>query len=144
MEEIIAEDGIQVGCTADSWEETIRIAAQPLRARGSIEPSYVQRMIDAVNTLGPYIVMIPGLAMAHAAPGPDVLVSDLSLAKFDRPVDFGSDKGPVEIVMCLACKDREAHIARLSRIAEKLMDDSFLGRMLTCTTTTGLYELING
>ena len=46
--------------------------------------------------------------------------------------------------MCLACKDREAHIARLSRIAEKLMDDSFLGRMLTCTTTTGLYELING
>lgn len=144
MEESIAKRNIQLHCIAKSWEEAIRVAARPLVEHGSIEPGYVERMVASVNELGPYIVIMPGFAIAHAAPGADVKVSDLSIATFDRDVAFHCDNDPVRIVMCLACTDREAHIARLQRIAEKLLDDTFVDQMGACATADELYELLNG
>lgn len=144
MEESIARRNIQLNCSAGSWEEAIRVSAAPLLEHGSIEESYVERMIASVNELGPYIVIMPGFAIAHAAPGDDVNVSDLSIATFDQDVSFNCDNDPVRIVMCLACTDREAHIARLQRIAEKLLDDTFVDQMGACTSCDELYGLLNG
>lgn len=143
MDENIALKNIKLGCTAKDWEDAIRVAASPLVEYGSIEPSYVDRMIASVHEMGPYIVIMPGFALAHAAPGEDVHVSDLSVATFAEPVSFHCDNDPVRIVMCLACTDREAHIARLQRIAEKMLDDSFVDQMLACKTAGDLYQLIN-
>ena len=100
-------------------------------------------MIASVVELGPYIVLMPGFALAHAAPGADVHTSDLSVALFDDEVRFGSDNDPVRVVMCLACVDRESHIARLQAVAEKLLDDTFVGRMIACASDRELYELVN-
>lgn len=143
MDENIALDSIQLACTAVDWEGAIRVAAAPLVSRGSIEPSYVDRMIASVHEMGPYIVIMPGFALAHAAPGEDVRTSDLSIATFTEDVMFHCDNDPVRVVMCLACTDREAHIARLQRIAEKLLDETFVDRMLACGTAEELYQLIN-
>ena len=64
-------------------------------------------------------------------------------ATFSEDVTFGCDNDPVRIVMCLACTDREAHIARLQRIAEKLLDETFLDRMGSCVSADELYNLLN-
>ena len=45
--------------------------------------------------------------------------------------------------MCLACVDRESHIARLQAVAEKLLDDTFVERMVACGSDQELYELVN-
>lgn len=34
--------------------------------KGNITPKYIQDMIDNVNKNGPYIVIVPGIAMPHA------------------------------------------------------------------------------
>lgn len=141
--ESVARDAVQVGVRADSWRSAISLAAAPLVARGSIDASYVERMIASVEELGPYIVLMPGFALAHAAPGPDVHVSDLSVALLADGVSFGCDNDPVRVVMCLACTDRESHIARLQGVAEKLMEDGFLDRLCSCSTERELYELVN-
>lgn len=143
MSDSIARDCVRVGAHADSWQDAIRLAAAPLVERGSIEASYVDRMIASVVELGPYIVLMPGFALAHAAPGDDVYVSDLSVALFDGEVFFGSDNDPVRVVMCLACVDRESHIARLQGVAEKLLDETFVERMVACSSDQELYELVN-
>lgn len=143
MDENITLDNIQLACTATDWEDAIRTAAVPLVSHGSIEPSYVDRMIASVHEMGPYIVIMPGFALAHAAPGEDVCVSDLSIATFTQDITFHCDNDPVRVVMCLACTDREAHIARLQRIAEKLLDETFVDQMLACSTAQELYQLIN-
>lgn len=141
--ESVARDAVQVGVQAGTWSDAIRAAAAPLVARGSIERSYVDRMIASVEELGPYIVLMPGFALAHAAPGPDVHASDLSVALLAGDVTFGCDNDPVRVVMCLACTDRESHIARLQGIAEKLMEDDFLDRLCSCGSEQELYELVN-
>ena len=143
MSDSIARDCVRVGAHADSWQDAIRLAAAPLVERGSIEASYVDRMIASVVELGPYIVLMPGFALAHAAPGDDVHVRDLSVALFDGEVFFGSDNDPVRVVMCLACVDRESHIARLQGVAEKLLDETFVERMVACSSDQELYELGN-
>lgn len=143
MEEVIARGNISLHRRAGTWEEAIRVAAAPLEECGSIEASYTNRMIESVKRLGPYMVIMPGLALAHAAPGADVRMSDLSIAVFDADVRFHCDNDPVRIVMCLACTDREAHLARLQRMAEKLMDTAFVERMRACESTDELYSLLN-
>ena len=143
MSDSIARDCVRTGVHARTWQDAIRLAAAPLVERGSIEGSYVERMIESVNELGPYIVLMPGFALAHAAPGEDVHVSDLSVALLDEGVSFGSDNDPVRVVMCLACVDRESHIARLQAVAEKLLDDTFVERMVACGSDQELYELVN-
>lgn len=143
MSDSIARDCVATGVHADTWQDAIHTAAAPLVARGSVEGSYVDRMIESVVELGPYIVLMPGFALAHAAPGGDVLASDLSVALFDDDVYFGSDNDPVRVVMCLACVDRESHIARLQAVAEKLLDETFVSRMVACEDDQALYELVN-
>lgn len=143
MSDSIARDCVRTGVRAASWQDAIRRAAAPLVERGSIEGGYVERMISSVVELGPYIVLMPGFALAHAAPGDDVHASDLSVALFDDEVFFGSANDPVRVVMCLACVDRESHIARLQAVAEKLLDDTFVARMVACASDQELYELVN-
>ena len=143
MSDSIARDCVRTGVRAGSWQDAIRRAAAPLVERGSIEGGYVERMISSVVELGPYIVLMPGFALAHAAPGDDVHASDLSVALFDDEVFFGSANDPVRVVMCLACVDRESHIARLQAVAEKLLDDTFVARMVACSSDQELYELVN-
>ncbi len=143
MEENISRDCIQLNCRAADWKEAIRIAAQPLVETNRISAAYVEQMIENVCTLGPYIVIMPKFALAHAAPSESVRESSMSLAIFSEPVFFNCDNDPVYVVMCLACVDRESHLGRLGRMAEKLMDGTFVEDMLSCDDAERLYELIN-
>ncbi len=143
MEENISRDCIQLNCTAPDWRGAIRVSAQPLVDTGRITEAYVEQMIENVCTLGPYIVIMPKFALAHAAPSESVIESSMSIATFSEPVNFNCDNDPVYVVMCLACVDREAHLGRLGRMAEKLMDGTFVDDMLACEDAEQLYELIN-
>jgi PTS system ascorbate-specific IIA component len=97
---------------------------------GCIEQGYIDSMIDAVNELGPYMVLLPGFALAHAAPSPDVHRDAMSLITLAAPVEFGSEENdPVRVVLCLSCVDRESHIASLRRVAMALMEDGMVDRL---------------
>ena len=97
-------ENIQVGQRAENWMEAIKIAAQPLIKRGSITEQYVHNMIKSVVDLGPYIVIMPYFALAHAAPCDDVKQSDVSIATFQNDILFHCDHDPVRIVMFGLCR----------------------------------------
>lgn len=123
MRNMLDRDHIRIRVKAADWEEAIRRAGSILAEMGSIQPSYIESMIQSVRDLGPYIVILPGLALAHAAPGDAVKKSDISLITLDTPVNFGSPNDPVSVVLCLACTDSSSHLEHLSRIAEILMEE---------------------
>ena len=134
-------ENIQVGQRAENWMEAIKIAAQPLIKRGSITEQYVHNMIKSVVDLGPYIVIMPYFALAHAAPCDDVKQSYVSIATFQNDILFHCDHDPVRIVMCLACVDKTSHIEKLQGIAETLMDQNIVERMMACQDEEELYSL---
>ena len=100
-------------------------------------------MIQAVKDMGPYIVLMPGFALAHFEPCAEVRNTSVSLITLNKPVEFGSVNDPVNVVMCLACTDKSSHISLLSQIAEKLLTEGYLERLARCTDRWQLYQIIN-
>ena len=143
MEEVIHFHHILINQHADSWEDAIRQAAAPLIKSEAIKEAYVDSMINSVKTLGPYIVIMPHFALAHAAPSDAVKRSEISIATFVEDVIFHSDNDPVKVVMCLACKDKTSHMKQLSLIAEKLMKEEIIEQICACQSVPALYELLN-
>ena len=121
MDKILNKSHIRIKEKAADWEEAIRKAGAVLVEAGSIRPAYVEKMIQSVRELGPYIVIMPGFALAHAAPCEEVLKSDVALITLETPVEFGSPNDPVSVVLCLGCTDSTSHLDTLSGIAETLL-----------------------
>ena len=77
---------------ARDWQTAVRIVGAPLVERRAITQNYLERCIGMVDEAGPYIVIAPGLALAHARPGDGALHLSLSVGRFDPGVEFGHPK----------------------------------------------------
>ncbi|MGS0652272.1 PTS sugar transporter subunit IIA, partial [Staphylococcus arlettae] len=66
--EILTSDKVQIKDHVEHWSEAIDIAAQPLLNQRYFDQPYITAMINSVESLGPYIVIAPEIAIAHARP----------------------------------------------------------------------------
>ena len=143
MEEILQKNHIRVKEKAKSWEDAIRRAGSILVEAGSIKPEYVDYMIESVKEYGPYVVISPNLAIAHAAPGKGVLRNDMSLITLSSPVSFGSVNDPVTVILCFGCTDSTSHLDRLTKIAELLSKESRIGELAEAETVEEIIAVLN-
>jgi PTS system ascorbate-specific IIA component len=143
LEEILQKDHIRVKETAATWEDAIRSAGNILAEAGSIEPEYIDYMIESLEEYGPYVVIAPMLAIAHAAPGRGVIRNDLSLITLSSPVKFGSENDPVFVVLCFGCIDPTSHIHRLTKIAELLSKESRISALADADTADEIINILN-
>lgn len=118
LEQILTPEMIALDVEAKDWREAIRISGDLLYRAGKIEKDYIDDMIQIVEKLGPYIVIIPGMALAHARPDEKkVKELGLSLVRLKDPVSFGHEKNdPVKIVLGLATRDKNSHIGLLREV----------------------------
>jgi PTS system ascorbate-specific IIA component len=138
---ILEKNHVRIHVSATDWEDAIRQAGTVLLEAGSIQSSYIDRMIQSVHELGPYIVILPGLALAHAAPCDAVKKTDISLITLASPVNFGSPNDPVSVVLCLACTDSSSHIERLSQIANTLMEEDKIKQLCAAESEEDLVRI---
>lgn len=142
-EEIIPLDNIRVGVKADTWQDAVQAAGQVLLDKGSITQKYIDEMIQAVYDLGPYMVLMPNFALAHAEPSPAVLKDDMSLILLEKPVEFHSENDPVTIILCVGCVDRDSHREALIRVAAALMEDDIYDRLASAKTAEEAYDILH-
>ena len=140
---VIPLNNIRIQVLANSWQDAITKAGSILLENKDIEQEYVQAMIDAVINMGPYIVLSPGFALAHAEPSEHVIRNSMSLITLEEPVSFGSVNDPVSVILCIACIDKSSHIDSLQKIAGKLISDGVIEKIATCKSNDELYKLIN-
>lgn len=143
MDKIIDINNIQINKKAADWEEAIKIAGAPLVECGSIKAEYITQMIESVKTFGPYIVIMPLFALAHAAPSDSVIKNDISIATFTNDIVFYTENDPVKIVLCLACVDKTSHLSKMQKLATLLMDDTMIDKICDCKDKQSLYDLLN-
>jgi mannitol/fructose-specific phosphotransferase system IIA component (Ntr-type) len=75
-------------------------------------------MVRTVREMGPYMVLAPGLALAHARPEDGVREIGLSLITLQTPVAFGSRANdPVALVISFCAVDHTGHVALLKALA---------------------------
>ena len=108
INDLIMRNDIQILDKCDSWEEAIQIAAAPLLNAGKIEQRYVLTMIDAVRTLGTYMVLLPETAFVHAGNDSGIFEDCCSLLVLRHPIILGDGKGKlVRNIIVLGVKNRE-------------------------------------
>lgn len=117
LRDLLTDDKIQIKIEANNWREAIEKASQPLLANRSINSQYVTAMEDSVAKFGPYIVIGPGIALAHARPEDGVAKLDVSVASLAKPINFGNKANdPVKIIFVLSAIDSYSHLNVLKAI----------------------------
>ncbi|TDC97206.1 PTS sugar transporter subunit IIA [Actinomadura sp. 7K507] len=140
----LPEEAVAVGVPAADWRSAVRAAGDLLVATGRATDGYTDEMIQTVVEHGPYIVIAPGLALAHSRPSPSVLRTGLSWAGLAAPVEFGSAANdPVRLVIGLAAVDHDAHSGALARLARMLADADRMGALREATSAAGVRRLIS-
>ena len=126
-----AENSIRVGAIALDREHAIEMSGELLVASGRSTPEYTDSMLDAVAENGPYIVIAPGIALAHGRPSEAVLEIGLSLVTLAEPVVFGNEANdPVRLVIGLCATDHSSHIDIMAELAAFLGDANSVNTVL--------------
>lgn len=121
LAELINDESILLDARAEDWTSALQLAGELLEEAGIADADYTQSMIDNVTEHGPYIVVAPGFAFAHARPSEAVRRTGMSWVRLAEPVVFGHEKhDPVDLVVALAAKDSRAHTSAMAELARVL------------------------
>ncbi|GAB6443661.1 PTS sugar transporter subunit IIA [Bacillus luti] len=132
MHEVFNTTMIHTADAVTSWEEAIRLSAKPLIKADKIENRYIDKMIENVYIMGPYIVIAPGLAFAHARPEDGVKSLGLSMLRLQNPVKFSEmAHHEVQIVLTLAAPDQNGHLELLSKLSQVFSEENAIQKILT-------------
>jgi len=138
-----APGSISVGVEVSSREQAISAAGELLVASGRTTDAYTDAMLAVLAELGPYFVIAPSIAIAHARPSEAVLSAGLSLAVLAQPVVFGNEANdPVGLVFGLCALDHDSHLQVLSQLAEVLTDAERVNSLLNASTEDDIRRLL--
>ena len=134
LEQALGQGSIKLQQSCSSWRETFEIAGLGLVESSRTTSAYTQEMIQAFEELGAYMVIAPGIALAHGRPSESVLETGLSLVTLSNPVVFGSPSNdPVSLVIGLAALDHDSHIDLMAALSELLMSKETVNLLLKAT-----------
>ncbi|WP_415362773.1 PTS system, ascorbate-specific IIA component [Mammaliicoccus lentus] len=142
-ESLIKEQSILLNQEASTWEEAVRIAANPLVNSGAIQERYVDAIIESTKRYGPYYVLMEGMAMPHARPEDGVYRNAFSLVTFKEGVPF-SDGKLASVFVVLAATSSEIHTSiAIPQIVAVFDTPDIIAKLMNVTCEQGVLEIIN-
>ena len=126
---------VVLGAQAADWRAAVTLVGEALVRSGAAKPGYANEMIRMIEEHGPYVVIAPGLALAHARPGPQVLAGGLAVVVLATPVAFGHPHNdPVSVVLGLATGSADGHLESVAHLANIFNDATAVARLQAATT----------
>ncbi len=144
MQKLVHVNDIKLNVPAIDWQDAVRQSGAILVDNGYVTEEYVDAMVQTVKTLGPYIVVAPGLAMPHARSSNGVIKSGISIMTLSKPVEFGNKSNdPVHLLIGLAGSNDDLHLKIIQAIATVFEDESMLERITSCSNKMEIAEVFN-
>jgi transcriptional antiterminator/mannitol/fructose-specific phosphotransferase system IIA component (Ntr-type) len=128
---ILDESRVQVFDRAPSWQECLRMTGKCLLDHHSVEPKYINTIINQLQYYGPYMFLTEDVILAHAKPEDGVICLDVALAVFREPAVFSVSR-KAKLVILLAAEDQEKHLGILQEILLLVSDPSSIERLHDC------------
>lgn len=121
LNRLLAAGAVDLHSSESDWRSAIRHAGKLLESAGKITPEYTEAMIESVEEKGPYIVIAPGFAFAHARPSAAVKETSFSWVRLDPPVAFNhKSNDPVDLLVAFAATDTSSHLEAMKELAKLL------------------------
>lgn len=139
----LPESAIDIGAFAPDWRSAVALSGEALTRSGAAKAGYATEMIRMIENFGPYVVIAPGLALAHARPGPQVISNGLSVVTLKEPVRFGhAHNDPVRVVLGLAIVEAGAHLAAVAAVANIFNDSSAIDQIAEATSAAEIQRIM--
>lgn len=119
----LKESNIRVSVPVRTWEEAVDKGCEILEKKGSILKSYGASIKENLKTLGPYMVIAPGIVLLHTDIHQGVLKTDYSLMTLRQGIRFGKGEyDPVRLVITFSSTDGVNHLQGLRDLSLLLSD----------------------
>jgi len=139
----LPDSAISIGLRVDDWRDAVRAAGGALERSGATTADYTERMVGVIDEFGAYVVIAPGLALAHARPGDDVLTEGLSVVTLAEPVAFGHPHNdPVAVIVGLAVTSSDEHVHFVAELANVFNDEQVIPELARATDAAGIRSLL--
>jgi len=139
--EVLDENTILLNQNVDNWQQAIRLGGNLLYKNNMIESRYIDGMIRTVNNMGPYIAILPGIAMPHAKPEDGAIKIGLSLLTLKKGINFGNkENDPIRIIISIVAIDQETHIKMMEQLMNMMERKDFYSSIINSNSKE---EVIN-
>ncbi len=128
----------------DRWEDAIRLGCRPLEADRTVDETYADQIIECVRKYGPYIVIMPNIAIPHSQEGATgVRKTTISFMKINEPVHFDGDdpEKDATLFFTLASNNSEEHLANMSALSEILLNEDLMKELNDASSPEDLIRL---
>jgi mannitol operon transcriptional antiterminator len=144
LADLLHAETIALQVAASNWVDVVHEAGDLLLSTGAIEPEYVQAMQSLIEQHGPYVVIMPGVALLHAHPGKGVNRICMSMVTLKEPVRFGHPRhDPVRLAVAMGTIDDRSHWRALRQLVDLLNDAEMVSRIQSIGTKGRVVELIS-
>ncbi|MFW7431433.1 PTS sugar transporter subunit IIA [Vagococcus carniphilus] len=111
------------------WQEAISESCQVLLKKEIINQSYIDEIIACVKEHGPYIVIVPEVAMPHSSEKSEgVFGTAISFTKMKSEIVFDdpTEEKKAVLFFTLAAKNSEEHMENIQNLSELLMTEGLI------------------
>ena len=129
---------------AEDWRDAIRMSCASLEADGTVDENYKDEIIACVEKHGPYIVIMPNVAMPHSQEGArGVNKTAIAFMKLEQPVRFDEEdrEKDAQLFFTLASCDPDQHLKNMMRLSEMLMNEEVVKALEKAETPDDLLEI---
>ena len=123
-----------------TWQSALSRAVGLLELDGRVQAGYLADVLGANERLGPYFVIAPQIAIAHAAPSENVIETGFALLKLESPVASGSANDPVRLLFAFSAKDAQSHLELLGQFARVMSEPGKVNLLLNDSNPAALRE----
>lgn len=144
LNDLLNKNRIMLNIVCENWEDAIKNGTKILLNDNCITKNYEEAIINNFKSLGPYMVIAPGIVLAHARPENGVKKLSMSLITLKNPINFGSElNDPVKLIITLAAIDSKTHLKALSQLMNLLMNTDDLNIIINAKSKEEVLNIIN-
>lgn len=126
------------------WRDAIAESCAILLEKKIIDHTYVDEIIACVEEHGPYIVIVPEVAMPHSSEeSQGVFGTAISFTKMKNDIIFDDpeEEKKASLFFTLAAKNPEEHMENIQKLSELLMTEGLIEKLVE-TETIEDYEKV--
>ena len=130
--------------SAKDWRDAIRLGCEPLEADGTVELNFKNALIESVEKHGPYIVLIPGVAMPHTTENAEgANGTAICFMRLKEPVAFeeGNPDKDAQIFFTLVSTNPDEHMENMQRLYTILTNEEVVEKLKNSTSGEELLEI---
>ncbi|MGG5331338.1 BglG family transcription antiterminator [Enterococcus sp. AZ163] len=138
----LKNDQMMLDVETKTWQEAVRKSGELLKDKGYINQNYIDNMIDIVEENGPYILFMPGFAIAHASPEDGANESGVSMLRMKKSLSFQGSEIKIKFIVCLSIPDKDSHVFLLYQIYKCLTNKELFNDLVNCKTTEEITDVL--